>query len=39
MTTNEKTYFEGPLQQIACSTWQLLLVIGTLTVTLPDTTK
>lgn|SRR5271166_519683 len=28
MTTNEKTVFEGPLQQLARSTWQLLLLVG-----------
>jgi len=28
MTTSEKTVFEGPLHQLARSTWQLLLLIG-----------
>jgi uncharacterized membrane protein HdeD (DUF308 family) len=28
MTTSEKPVFEGPLQQLARSTWQLLLLIG-----------
>lgn len=28
MTTSEKTVFEGPLQQLARSTWQLLLLVG-----------
>ena len=32
MTTNEKTVFEGPLQQLARSAWQLLLLIGILAV-------
>jgi uncharacterized membrane protein HdeD (DUF308 family) len=32
MTTSEKTVFEGPLHQLARSTWQLLLLIGILTV-------
>jgi len=34
MTTSEKTFFEGPLHQLARSTWQLLLLIGILTVAL-----
>ena len=34
MTTNEKTVFEGPLQQLARSAWQLLLLIGILAVAL-----
>jgi uncharacterized membrane protein HdeD (DUF308 family) len=34
MTTSEKTAFEGPLHQLARSTWQLLLLIGILTVAL-----
>ncbi|MBV8860565.1 MAG: DUF308 domain-containing protein [Mycobacterium sp.] len=34
MTTNEKTYVEGPLHQLAHRTWQLLLLTGTLTVAL-----
>jgi uncharacterized membrane protein HdeD (DUF308 family) len=32
MTTCEKTVFEGPLHQLARNTWQLLLLIGILTV-------
>jgi uncharacterized membrane protein HdeD (DUF308 family) len=28
MTTSEKPVFEGPLEQLAKSTWQLLLLIG-----------
>jgi uncharacterized membrane protein HdeD (DUF308 family) len=34
MTTSEKTYLEGPLQQLARSTWQVLLLTGLLTVAL-----
>jgi uncharacterized membrane protein HdeD (DUF308 family) len=34
MTTSEKTYFEGPLHQLARSTWQLLLLIGIVAVAL-----
>src|ERR1700679_3015100 len=34
MTTSEKTVFEGPLHQLARNTWQLLLLIGVLGVTL-----
>jgi uncharacterized membrane protein HdeD (DUF308 family) len=34
MTTSEKTVFEGPLQQLARSTWQLLLLIGITAVAL-----
>jgi uncharacterized membrane protein HdeD (DUF308 family) len=34
MTTSEKTFFEGPLHQLARNTWQLLLLIGILTVAL-----
>jgi uncharacterized membrane protein HdeD (DUF308 family) len=34
MTTSEKTFFEGPLHQLARSTWQLLLLVGILTVAL-----
>ena len=34
MTTSEKTFLEGPLHQLARSTWQLLLLIGVLTVAL-----
>lgn len=34
MTTSEKTVFEGPLHQLARSTWQLLLLTGILTVAL-----
>jgi uncharacterized membrane protein HdeD (DUF308 family) len=34
MTTNEKTVFEGPLQQLARSAWQLLLLTGILAVAL-----
>jgi uncharacterized membrane protein HdeD (DUF308 family) len=34
MTTSEKTVFEGPLQQLARSAWQLLLLIGILAVAL-----
>jgi uncharacterized membrane protein HdeD (DUF308 family) len=34
MTTSEKTFLEGPLQQLARSTWQLLLLIGVLTAAL-----
>ena len=32
MTTSEKTVFEGPLHQLARNTWQLLLLIGIVTV-------
>src|SRR5258708_4478031 len=34
MTTSEKTVFEGPLHQLARNTWQLLLLIGVLGVSL-----
>jgi uncharacterized membrane protein HdeD (DUF308 family) len=34
MTTSEKTVFEGPLRQLARNTWQLLLLIGIVTVAL-----
>ena len=34
MTTSEKTVFEGPLQQLARSAWQLLLLIGITSVAL-----
>jgi uncharacterized membrane protein HdeD (DUF308 family) len=34
MTTSEKTVFEGPLHQLARSTWQVLLLTGILTVAL-----
>jgi uncharacterized membrane protein HdeD (DUF308 family) len=34
MTTSEKTFFEGPLHQLARTTWQLLLLIGVLGVAL-----
>ena len=34
MTTSEQTVFEGPLQQLARSAWQLLLLIGVLAVAL-----
>ena len=34
MTTSEKPVFEGPLHQLARNTWQLLLLIGILTVAL-----
>jgi uncharacterized membrane protein HdeD (DUF308 family) len=34
MTTSEKTVFEGPLQQLARSAWQLLLLIGVTSVAL-----
>ena len=34
MTTSEKTVFEGPLHQLARSTWQLSLFIGVLGVAL-----
>ena len=34
MTTSEKTFFEGPLHQLARNTWQLLLLIGVLGVAL-----
>jgi uncharacterized membrane protein HdeD (DUF308 family) len=34
MTTSEKTVFEGPLHQLARSTWQLLLLIGLTAVAL-----
>jgi uncharacterized membrane protein HdeD (DUF308 family) len=34
MTTSEKTFVEGPLHQLARSTWQLLLLTGILTVAL-----
>src|ERR1700744_586646 len=34
MTTSEKTVFEGPLHQLARNTWQLLLLIGILGVSL-----
>ncbi len=34
MTTSEKTVFEGPLRQLARNAWQLLLLIGILTVAL-----
>jgi uncharacterized membrane protein HdeD (DUF308 family) len=32
MTTSEKTVFEGPLHQLARNTWQLLLLVGIVTV-------
>jgi uncharacterized membrane protein HdeD (DUF308 family) len=32
MTTSEKTVFEGPLHQLARSAWQLLLLIGIVSV-------
>jgi uncharacterized membrane protein HdeD (DUF308 family) len=32
MTTSEKSVFEGPLHQLARSTWQLLLLIGIVSV-------
>jgi uncharacterized membrane protein HdeD (DUF308 family) len=32
MTTSEKTVFEGPLHQLARNTWQLLLLIGIVSV-------
>ena len=34
MTTSEKTVFEGPLHQLARNSWQLLLLIGVLGVSL-----
>jgi len=34
MTTTDKTVFEGPLQQLARSAWQLVLFIGILAVAL-----
>jgi uncharacterized membrane protein HdeD (DUF308 family) len=34
MTTSEKTVFEGPLQQLARSTWQLLLLVGITSIAL-----
>ena len=34
MTTSEKTVFEGPLHQLARNTWQLLLLIGIVGVSL-----
>lgn len=34
MTTTDRTVFEGPLQQLARSAWQLLLLIGVLAVAL-----
>jgi uncharacterized membrane protein HdeD (DUF308 family) len=34
MTTSEKTVVEGPLHQLARSTWQLLLLTGIVTVAL-----
>src|SRR6201997_4062533 len=34
MTTSEKTVFEGPLQQLARSAWQLLLLTGVTAVAL-----
>jgi uncharacterized membrane protein HdeD (DUF308 family) len=34
MTTSEKPVFEGPLQQLARSTWQLLLLVGVTAVAL-----
>jgi uncharacterized membrane protein HdeD (DUF308 family) len=34
MTTSEKTVFEGPLQQLARSAWQLMLLIGIVAVAL-----
>ena len=34
MTTSEKPLLEGPLQQLARSTWQVLLLTGLLTVAL-----
>ena len=32
MTTSEKTVFEGPLHQLARNTWQLLVLIGIVSV-------
>ncbi len=34
MTTTDQTVFEGPLQQLARSAWQVLLLVGVLTVAL-----
>ena len=34
MTTSEKTVFEGPLHQLARNAWQLLLLIGIVSVAL-----
>jgi uncharacterized membrane protein HdeD (DUF308 family) len=34
MTTSEQTFVEGPLHQLARSTWQVLLLTGILTVAL-----
>jgi uncharacterized membrane protein HdeD (DUF308 family) len=34
MTTSEQTFLEGPLHQLARSTWQVLLLTGILTVAL-----
>ena len=34
MTTSEETFVEGPLHQLARSTWQVLLLTGILTVAL-----
>jgi uncharacterized membrane protein HdeD (DUF308 family) len=34
MTTSEQTFVEGPLHQLARSTWQVLLLTGILTVVL-----
>ena len=34
MTTSEKTVFEGPLHQFARNAWQLLLLVGIVTVAL-----
>ncbi len=34
MTTSEKTVFEGPLQQLARSTWQLLVLVGITSIAL-----
>jgi uncharacterized membrane protein HdeD (DUF308 family) len=34
MTTSDQTVFEGPLRQLARSAWQVLLLIGILTVAL-----
>lgn len=34
MTNNTQTVFEGPLQQLARSAWQLMLLIGVVAVTL-----
>ena len=34
MITSEKPVFEGPLQQLARSTWQLLLLVGVTAVAL-----